>query len=84
MSPLEEIVMTFGWVAGPRYDADDPKRPIGFRAVKGWRCINLDDAAEEACTVRATTAEELLAKVQAFEVSITLIHEEGLAKQAGT
>jgi hypothetical protein len=66
LDPLMKIV-SMGWVVGPRYDPKTPKRLIGLRAVKGWYVINLDDAAEEAVTVRSDSPEELLRKVEEYE-----------------
>ena len=69
--PLIEITQKFAWVVGPLYAAGDAKRSIGYRAVKGWHVINLDDAAEEVVTLRATTPQELLDKVKAYEADQT-------------
>jgi hypothetical protein len=74
--PLVEITQKFAWVVGPLYDKNDSKRPIGFRAVKGWHVINLDDDAENAVTLKATTPQELLDKVKAFEAEQTKNMEE--------
>lgn len=65
--PLIEITQKFAWVVGPLYDPNDSKRSIGYRAIKGWHVINLDDDAESRVTVKAATPEELLQKVRDFE-----------------
>jgi len=80
MNALEQIIRQFAWVVGPLYDPNDPRRSIGYRAIKGWHVINLDDAAEEAVTLRATTPEDLLEKVKAYEVELERLHEEGKKK----
>lgn len=67
LHPLEEITQTFAWVVGPWYP-NGVTKSAGYRAVKGWMVLSLgDDAAEEAVTLRATTPQELLEKVRAYE-----------------
>ncbi len=66
LHPLEEITQTFAWVVGPWYP-NGVTRAAGYRAVKGWNVINLDDAVEEAVTLRANTPQELLEKVRAYD-----------------
>lgn len=77
MSPLETIIMTLGWVVGPRYENNVK---VGYKAVKGWNVINLDDEAEERVSVRATTPDELIASIMAFEAELERVHAEALAK----
>jgi len=82
LSPLEEITQTLAWVVGPLYDKVEPKRSIGYRAVKGWRILSLgDDNAEEAVTIRAETPDQLLEKVREFEADAARKLAEALEKK---